>query len=111
MFQLLALPPKDPFPWQDVHLRKEEPSCPEKLLIAFYFCMDCDTEPLTLYQSECDISLWYAVGLYSVYYTASISGGILSCMLIILNFVHQTDFKNLYFHTNAYYYDTSRQCV
>jgi len=35
---------------------KEEPSCLEKLLMAFYFYMDCDTESLIQYQSDCDIS-------------------------------------------------------
>ena len=76
--------------------------------MAFYFYMDCETESLTLYQSECDISLWYNVGLYSVYYTASISGYRLFCMSIT-QFSCIKQITNPYFHTNAYYwaYDTS----
>ena len=97
----------DPFPKQDVHLRKEEPSCPEKLLMAFYFYIDCDTESLTLYQSDCDIIyVVRCMPIYSVYYTASISGDRLFCMLITLNSLAPNRPKNLYFHSNAYYHDT-----
>ena len=81
-------------------MRKEEPSCPEKLLIAFIFTWICDTESLILYQSECDIS-------FVVQCTASTSGDrLFFCMLISLNSHASDRFKNLYFHTNAYYYDT-----
>ena len=54
------------------------------------------------YTASVTLVLWYAAGLYSVYYTASISSddnSQFSCIKYI--------FKILCFHTNAYYYYTS----